>query len=99
MIDSWVAEGEHWQLEGEYEPTLKARGPIIELHLNWLDCLTFSDGDAFHWTKVGVPTRCCQPACDLLCMMLGCSAAPDQLGDTGGPAARNPGAGHGSVKS
>ena len=55
VIDSWVAEGERWRLEGEYEPALKARGPIIELHLNWLDCLTFSDGDAYHWHKVGSP--------------------------------------------
>ena len=52
MIDSWVAEGECWRLEGECEPALKARGATIELRLNWLDCLTFSDGDAFHWTKV-----------------------------------------------
>lgn len=55
VINSWVAEGEHWRLEGEDEPSVKFRGATIELHLNWLDSLTFSDGDAYTWDKVAPP--------------------------------------------
>ena len=52
MINSWVAEGEHWRLEGEDEPDVKFWGTTVELCLNWLDCLTFSDGDTYTWMKV-----------------------------------------------
>ena len=52
VINSWVAEGEHWRLEGEDEPVVKFWGATVELRLNWLDCLTFSDGDTYTWTKV-----------------------------------------------
>ena len=55
MINSWVAEGENWRLEGEDEPVVKFWGATVELRLNWLDCLTFSDGDAYTWTKVHRP--------------------------------------------
>lgn len=51
MINAWVAEGERWVLEGEDEPAIKFRGAALELHLNWLDRLTFSDGDAYSWKK------------------------------------------------
>ena len=52
MINAWVAEGEKWMLEGEDEPALRFWGASMELHLNWLDRLTFSDGDAYSWKKV-----------------------------------------------
>ena len=52
VINSWVAEGEQWRLEGEDEPVVKFWGTSVELRLNWLDCLTFSDGDVYTWTKV-----------------------------------------------
>lgn len=52
VINAWVAEGEKWMLEGEDEPALKFRGTSLELHMNWLDRLTFSDGDAYSWKKV-----------------------------------------------
>ena len=39
-------------LEGEDEPALKFWGTSLELHMNWLDRLTFSDGDAYTWKKV-----------------------------------------------
>ncbi|CAL5227335.1 g10278 [Coccomyxa viridis] len=52
VINSWVAEGEQWRLEGEDEPVVKFWGTSVELRLNWLDCLTFSDGDTYTWTKM-----------------------------------------------
>ncbi|BDA41103.1 Oxysterol-binding protein-related protein 1A [Coccomyxa sp. Obi] len=52
VINAWVAEGQQWMLEGEDEPTLKFRGPSLELHMNWLEHLTFSDGDAYTWKKM-----------------------------------------------
>lgn len=51
-IVSWVAEGEHWRLEGEDEPKLRFRATSVEMCLNWLDTLTFSDGDVYTWEKV-----------------------------------------------
>ena len=27
----------------------------MELHLNWVDCLTFYDGDVYTWKKVRIP--------------------------------------------
>ena len=55
VINSWVAEGEQWVLEGEDEPSVKIWPTCLELHLNWLDRLTFSDGDVYSWKKV--PSR------------------------------------------
>ncbi|CAL8466614.1 g6150 [Coccomyxa elongata] len=52
VINAWVAEGERWMLEGEDEPALKFRGTSLELHMNWLDRLTFFDGDAYSWKKM-----------------------------------------------
>ena len=49
---SWVAEGERWRLEGEDEPKLRFQATSIEMCLNWLDNLTFSDGDTYSWKKV-----------------------------------------------
>lgn len=49
---SWVAEGEQWRLEGEDEPQLKLRATSVEMCLNWLDTLMFSDGDMYTWKKV-----------------------------------------------
>ena len=51
-INSWVAEGEYWLLEGEDEPNVKFSGATVEIHLGWLDRLTFSDGDVYTWKKV-----------------------------------------------
>lgn len=51
VINAWVAEGENWLLKGEDEPALRFWGASLELHLNWLDHLTFSDGDAYSWKK------------------------------------------------
>lgn len=52
-ILSWLAEGESWRLEGEDEPSVKFHTTSIEMQLNWLDKLTFSDGDVYTWKKVG----------------------------------------------
>ena len=52
-ILSWLAEGESWRLEGEDEPSVKFHTTSVELQLNWLDKLTFSDGDVYTWKKVG----------------------------------------------
>ncbi|EIE26339.1 hypothetical protein COCSUDRAFT_58876 [Coccomyxa subellipsoidea C-169] len=52
VINAWVAEGEKWMLEGEDEPALRFWGASLELHLNWLDRLMFSDGDAYSWKKM-----------------------------------------------
>ena len=54
VIDAWVAEGERWVLEGEGEPAVKFKNTTLNLHLNWLDRLTFADGDVFTWKKVGI---------------------------------------------
>ncbi|CAK0756209.1 hypothetical protein CVIRNUC_002436 [Coccomyxa viridis] len=51
-IVSWVAEGEQWRLEGEDEPKLRFRATSVEMCLNWLDTLTFSDGDVYTWEKL-----------------------------------------------
>ena len=52
VINAWVAEGEQWVLEGEDEPSVKIWPTSLELHLNWLDRLTFADGDVYTWKKV-----------------------------------------------
>ncbi|KAK9916529.1 hypothetical protein WJX75_003761 [Coccomyxa subellipsoidea] len=57
VINAWVAEGENWLLEGEDEPALRFWGASLELHLNWLDHLTFSDGDAYSWKKARTQLR------------------------------------------
>jgi hypothetical protein len=53
-IVSWLAEGKSWRLEGEDEPSIKFHTTSIELQLNWLDRLTFSDGDVYTWKKVEI---------------------------------------------
>ncbi|CAL5227336.1 g10279 [Coccomyxa viridis] len=57
-IISWVAEGEHWRLEGEDEPSIKFHTTSVELILNWLDRLTFSDGDIYSWKKMTTGAPC-----------------------------------------
>ena len=52
VVNSWMAEGEHWKLEGEDEPSVRFWGTSVEIHLNWIDALTFDDGDVFTWKKV-----------------------------------------------
>jgi hypothetical protein len=52
VINAWIAEGETWMLEGEDEPSIKISIPSLELDLNWLDRVTFADGDVYSWKKV-----------------------------------------------
>ena len=37
---------------GEDEPTVSLAGASADIHLNWTNHLTFSDGEEFSWRKV-----------------------------------------------
>ena len=63
VINSWMAEGEQWKLEGEDEPSVKFWGTSVEIHLNWIDALTFDDGDVFTWKKVAFLRRLLSKHC------------------------------------
>ena len=32
---------------------MRSRGTAVDLYLNWMDQVTFADGDIFTWEKVG----------------------------------------------
>lgn len=66
VINSWVAEGEAWLLEGEGEPAVRLKGTTLDLHLNWLDRLRFADGDAYAWDKARA-CRTMPPCLHCLC--------------------------------
>ncbi|KAK9916573.1 hypothetical protein WJX75_004348 [Coccomyxa subellipsoidea] len=51
IINAWHAEGAKWELSGEDEPRVRFWGSSVDLHLNWTDVLTFSDGDTYSWRK------------------------------------------------
>ena len=37
---------------GEDEPTVSLAGASADIHLNWTNHLTFTDGEEFSWRKV-----------------------------------------------
>lgn len=45
-------QGAQWELSGEDEPRVRFWGSSVDIHLNWTDVLTFSDGDTYSWRKV-----------------------------------------------
>ena len=53
VVNSWVADGQNWLLEGEAEPRVKNRGTSVDITLNCLYHLTFADGDVYTWDLVG----------------------------------------------
>jgi hypothetical protein len=63
VINSWVAEGAAWVLEGEGEPAVRLKGATLDLHLNWLDRLAFADGDAYAWDKARAKTTTLHACC------------------------------------
>jgi hypothetical protein len=62
VTSSSCVQGAKWELSGEDEPRVRFWGSSVDLHLNWTDVLTFSDGDTYSWRKV----RCPQGACACL---------------------------------
>lgn len=62
LVCSLSLQGAKWELFGEDEPRVRFWGSSVDLHLNWTDVLTFSDGDTYSWRKV----RCPQGACACL---------------------------------
>ncbi|EIE26264.1 hypothetical protein COCSUDRAFT_32122 [Coccomyxa subellipsoidea C-169] len=51
IINAWHAQGAQWELSGEDEPRVRFWGSSVDIHLNWTDVLTFSDGDTYSWRK------------------------------------------------